>query len=71
MQDDKASEFEVWHGLAELYSSLSYWNDVEVCLRKAEDLKQNKAETLHTEGMRLIQNIKKKHRSPTMSHFEH
>ncbi|CAM8986460.1 unnamed protein product [Rhodiola kirilowii] len=51
MQDDKASEFEVWHGLAALYSSLSYWKDVEICLGKAEELKQNSAETLHTEGL--------------------
>uniref|UniRef100_A0A7N0RGA0 Uncharacterized protein n=1 Tax=Kalanchoe fedtschenkoi TaxID=63787 RepID=A0A7N0RGA0_KALFE len=51
MQDDKASEFEVWHGLATLYSSLSYWKDVEICLSKAEELKRNSAETLHTEGL--------------------
>ncbi|CAE6046430.1 unnamed protein product [Arabidopsis arenosa] len=31
MEEDKVNEFEVWHGLAYLYSSLSHWNDVEVC----------------------------------------
>ncbi|KAL8139916.1 hypothetical protein V2J09_005937 [Rumex salicifolius] len=27
--EDKMSEFEVWHGLANLYSTLSHWKDVE------------------------------------------
>lgn len=44
------NEFEVWHGLAYLYSSLSHWNDVEVCLKKAGELKQYSASMLHTEG---------------------
>ena len=44
------NEFEVWHGLAYLYSSLLHWNDVEVCLKKAGELKQYSASMLHTEG---------------------
>ncbi|KAJ8899749.1 hypothetical protein K2173_019449 [Erythroxylum novogranatense] len=38
-EDDKVNEFEVWHGLADLYSRLSHWKDVEVCLGKARELK--------------------------------
>ncbi|GAB2294284.1 Protein npg1 [Dionaea muscipula] len=49
--DDKVNEFEVWHGLANLYSSLSHWKDVEVCLEKALVLKQYSAEALQTEGL--------------------
>ncbi|CAN8318164.1 unnamed protein product [Cochlearia groenlandica] len=50
MEEDKVNEFEVWHGLAFLYSSLSHWNDVEVCLKKAGELKQYSASMMHTEG---------------------
>lgn len=49
--DDNVNEFEVWLGLANLYSSLSHWKDVEVCLEKAQSLRQYSAETLHTEGV--------------------
>ncbi|KAM4125584.1 hypothetical protein ACB094_01G320400 [Castanea mollissima] len=48
--DDKVDEFEVWHGLAKLYSSLSHWKDAEICLGKARELKQYSVEALHTEG---------------------
>ncbi|KAK8673630.1 hypothetical protein V6N13_111952 [Hibiscus sabdariffa] len=48
--DDKVKEFEVWYGLATLYSSLSHWKDVEVCVQKAREMKQYSAELLHTEG---------------------
>lgn len=50
-EDDKVNEFEVWHDLANLYSSLSHWRDAEVCLEKAKELQHYSAETLHTEGM--------------------
>ncbi|XP_022740245.1 protein NPG1 isoform X2 [Durio zibethinus] len=50
VEDDKVKEFEVWHGLANLYSSLSHWKDVEICLKKAREMKQYSAELLHTEG---------------------
>ncbi|KAF8391028.1 hypothetical protein HHK36_023328 [Tetracentron sinense] len=49
-ENDKVSEFEVWQGLANLYTSLSHWNDAEICLEKARALKQYSAATLHTEG---------------------
>lgn len=44
------SEFEVWQGLANLYSSLSYWRDAEICLQKAKALKTYSAVTLNAEG---------------------
>ncbi|CAI9113525.1 OLC1v1014141C4 [Oldenlandia corymbosa var. corymbosa] len=50
-EDNKVSEYEVWHGLANLYSSLSHWKDAEICLGKARALIQYSAETLHTEGL--------------------
>ncbi|KAK3011349.1 hypothetical protein RJ639_012800 [Escallonia herrerae] len=49
-EDDKVNEYEVWHGLANLYSSLSHWNDAEICLGKARALIEYSAETLHAEG---------------------
>ncbi|KAG2717737.1 hypothetical protein I3760_03G190000 [Carya illinoinensis] len=51
VEDDKVNEFEVWHGLANLYSSISHWKDVEICLGKAKELKQYSVEALHTEGI--------------------
>ncbi|KAF5731357.1 putative o-linked n-acetylglucosamine transferase ogt [Tripterygium wilfordii] len=53
VEDDKINEFEVLNVLANLYSRLSRWNDVELCLGKARDLKQYSAELLHTEGVML------------------
>ncbi|CAL1394251.1 unnamed protein product [Linum trigynum] len=52
-EDDKVNEYEVWHGLADLYSRLSQWKDVEVCLGKARELKKYSPELLQTEGMML------------------
>ncbi|XP_074307723.1 protein NPG1 [Silene latifolia] len=51
VDDDNVSEFDVWLGLANLYSNLSHWKDVEVCLEKAHSQRQYSAETLHTEGI--------------------
>lgn len=53
IEDDKVNEFEVWHGLANLYSSLSHWKDAEICVGKARSLFEYSAETLRTEGMVL------------------
>ncbi|KAL1824757.1 hypothetical protein ACET3Z_011535 [Daucus carota] len=50
-EDDRVNEYEVWHGLANLYSSLSHWGDAEICLDKARALVKYSAETLHTEGL--------------------
>lgn len=52
-EEDKVYEYEVWHGLASLYSSLSHWNDAEVCLEKARALKEYSAETPYAEGIML------------------
>ena len=49
-RDNKVSEFEVWQGLANLYASLSYCRDAEICLQKAKALKTYSATTLHAEG---------------------
>ncbi|KAL2482044.1 tetratricopeptide repeat (TPR)-containing protein [Forsythia ovata] len=51
VEDDKINEYEVWHGLANLYSSLCHWKDAEICLGKARGLIEYSAETLHTEGV--------------------
>ncbi|CAL5400145.1 unnamed protein product [Camellia sinensis] len=51
IEDDKVNEFEVWHGLANLYSSLSHWKDAEICLEKARALFEYSAEMMHTEGI--------------------
>lgn len=51
--NDRVNEFEVWLGLAKLYSTLSHWKDIEVCLEKACSLRQYSAETLYTEGLML------------------
>ncbi|KAK7263031.1 hypothetical protein RJT34_30615 [Clitoria ternatea] len=50
-EDDKINELDVWHGLANLYSSLSHWKDAEICLQKARELKEYSAATIHTEGV--------------------
>ncbi|XP_027913609.1 protein NPG1 isoform X2 [Vigna unguiculata] len=49
--DDKINEFDIWHGLANLYASLSRWKDAEICLQKARDLKQYSAAVMHTQGV--------------------
>ncbi|XP_051137318.1 protein NPG1 [Andrographis paniculata] len=50
VDDDNINEYEVWNGLAKLYSSLCHWNDAEICLGKARALKKYSAETLLVEG---------------------
>ncbi|KAH1234577.1 Protein NPG1 [Glycine max] len=47
---DKVNEFDIWHGLANLYASLSHWKDAEICLQKARELKEYSAALMHTEG---------------------
>ncbi|CAI8608844.1 unnamed protein product [Vicia faba] len=51
--DDQISEFDVWHGLANLYASLSHWKDAEICLQKARELKQYSAATTQIQGVVL------------------
>ncbi|KAG6511870.1 protein NPG1-like [Zingiber officinale] len=50
LEDGKVSEFEVWQGLANLYSSLSHWKDAEICLDKAREMKPFSASILHAQG---------------------
>ncbi|RWW59392.1 hypothetical protein BHE74_00033670 [Ensete ventricosum] len=50
VEDENVSEFEVWRGLANLYSGLSHWRDAEICLEKARTLKPYSASSLHIEG---------------------
>ncbi|KAL3647293.1 Protein npg1 [Castilleja foliolosa] len=51
VEDGNVNEYEVWHGLAQLYSILSHWKDAETCLSKARSLKEYSAEILHAEGV--------------------
>ncbi|KAK7386821.1 hypothetical protein VNO78_27158 [Psophocarpus tetragonolobus] len=53
VEDYKINEFEVWHGLAALYASLSHWKDAEICVQKAKELKEFSAKTIHAEGIML------------------
>ncbi|RDX63553.1 Protein NPG1 [Mucuna pruriens] len=50
VEDDGVNEFEIWHGLANLYARLSHWKDAEVCLQKARKLKKYSAALMHIEG---------------------
>ncbi|KAI3744791.1 hypothetical protein L1987_57883 [Smallanthus sonchifolius] len=50
IEDDRVNEYEVWQGLANLYSSLARWKDAEICLGKAREIIECSSETLHTEG---------------------
>lgn len=50
-EEDQINEFDVWHGLANLYASLSHWKDAEICLQKARELKEYSAATMQTEGI--------------------
>lgn len=48
------NEFEVWNGLANLYSSVSHWKDAEICLGKAVEMKDYSVESLHLLGKKLF-----------------
>ncbi|KAG5060810.1 hypothetical protein JHK87_001839 [Glycine soja] len=51
VEEDKVNEFDTWHGLANLYASLSHWKDAEICLQKVRELKEYSAALMHTEGV--------------------
>ncbi|KAL8226624.1 hypothetical protein R6Q57_016456 [Mikania cordata] len=51
IEDDRVNEYEVWQGLANLYSSLARWKDAEICLGKAREIIECSSETLHSEGI--------------------
>ncbi|EPS61061.1 hypothetical protein M569_13738 [Genlisea aurea] len=44
-------EMETWHDLARVYSSLSQWNDAEICLKKSEAIDPHSASRLHSQGL--------------------
>ncbi|PWA75744.1 Tetratricopeptide-like helical [Artemisia annua] len=50
IEDERVNEYEIWQGLANLYSSLARWKDAEICLGKAREIVECSSETLHTEG---------------------
>ncbi|GJY04996.1 protein NPG1 [Tanacetum coccineum] len=50
IEDERVNEYEVWQGLADLYSSLARWKDAEICLGKAREIVECSSETLHTKG---------------------
>ncbi|CAN6469001.1 unnamed protein product [Victoria cruziana] len=50
IEDERVEEFEVWQGLASLYSNLSHQKDAEICLEKARSLNCYSATTFHVEG---------------------
>ncbi|XP_071688127.1 protein NPG1 [Rutidosis leptorrhynchoides] len=50
IENDRVDEYEVWQGLANLYSSLARWKDAEICLGKAREIIECSSKTLHTEG---------------------
>ncbi|KAL2348810.1 hypothetical protein Fmac_002810 [Flemingia macrophylla] len=51
VEDNKVNEFDIWHGLTNLYAHLSRWKDAEICLQKARELKKYSAALMHTEGV--------------------
>ncbi|RAL41503.1 hypothetical protein DM860_010297 [Cuscuta australis] len=50
-EEANVNEYEVWHGLANLYCSLSRWQDAEICLGKVRALVEYSPKTLHIEGV--------------------
>ncbi|GKB79650.1 ARID DNA-binding domain-containing protein [Tanacetum coccineum] len=38
IEDERVNEYEVWQGLADLYSYLARWKDAEICLGKAREI---------------------------------
>ncbi|KMT16570.1 hypothetical protein BVRB_3g048610 isoform A [Beta vulgaris subsp. vulgaris] len=48
---DKILEMETWHDLANIYTSLSQWQDAEACLSKSEALCPDSASRCHSRGL--------------------
>ncbi|KAJ7954676.1 tetratricopeptide repeat protein 7A-like [Quillaja saponaria] len=48
---DRRMEMEIWHELANLYTSLSNWRDAEVCLSKSQALSPYSASRWHSRGI--------------------
>lgn len=45
---------EVWHDLANLYTSLSQWSDAEVCLAKSQAINPYSASRWHSTGIYIV-----------------
>ncbi|KAJ7979822.1 tetratricopeptide repeat protein 7A-like [Quillaja saponaria] len=48
---DRRKEIEIWHDLANLYTSLSQWRDAEVCLSKSQGIHPYSASRWHSKGL--------------------
>lgn len=59
-------EMETWHDLADVYTSLSQWQDAEVCLMKSEALYSHSASRWHSRG--LLYKAKGLHREALKSY---
>ncbi|CAI9118112.1 OLC1v1019638C3 [Oldenlandia corymbosa var. corymbosa] len=49
--NNRSLEMETWHDLANVYTSLSQWQDAEVCLSKSEAINPHSASRLHSTGL--------------------
>lgn len=49
--NNKSMEMETWHDLANLYTSLSQWQDAETCLSKSQAINPHSASRLHSTGL--------------------
>lgn len=47
---DRSLEMETWHDLANVYTSLSQWQDAEVCLSKSKAISPYSASRWHATG---------------------
>ncbi|KAA8548857.1 hypothetical protein F0562_000541 [Nyssa sinensis] len=49
--NDRSLEMETWHDLADVYTSLSQWQDAEVCLSKSKAINPHSASRWHSTGL--------------------
>lgn len=50
-KNNRSLEVEIWHDLANVYTSLSQWQDAEICLSKSEEINPHSASRLHSTGL--------------------
>ncbi|KAI4318088.1 hypothetical protein L6164_025896 [Bauhinia variegata] len=48
---DRSLEMEIWHDLANIYTTLSQWRDAEVCLSKSQAIHPFSASRFHSTGL--------------------
>ncbi|KAG9446890.1 hypothetical protein H6P81_013018 [Aristolochia fimbriata] len=48
---DRSLEVEIWHDLAQVYTSMSQWRDAEICLNKSKALMPHSASRWHATGL--------------------